>query len=218
MQNWIAIRPAVNGAGVAVAAIAIGLFGLPLAFGRLPEPAQALVWLAVAVVDCVCLLLPTRAFESAIAQLIARLPGRGQRSASSNHQTTREIARLPGRGQRSASSNHQTTREIARLMVAAGYLVLVQAIVRHPLVAVLGTDAKPFLVEALVGIFALLVLLMLLGWIYRAARPLLEGLAWVALDATFATSVSEEATRAAAAMTQPVTPTHTAEPAVTARR
>ena len=195
MQNWIAIRPAVNGAGVAVAAIAIGLFGLPLAFGRLPEP--ALVWLAVAVVDCVCLLLPTRAFESAIAQLIARLPGRGQRSAS---------------------SNHQTTREIARLMVTAAYLVLVQAILRHPLVAVLGTDAKPFLVEALVGIFALLVLLMLLGWIYRAARPLLEGLAWVALDATFATSVSEEATRAAAAMTQPVTPTHTAEPAVTARR
>ena len=64
----------------------------------------------------------------------------------------------------------------------------------------------------------LLVLLMLLGWIYRAARPLLEGLAWVALDATFATSVSEEATRAAVAMTQPVTPTHTAEPAVTARR
>jgi len=197
MQNWIAIRPAVNGAGVAVAAIAIGLFGLPLAFGRLPEPAQALVWLAVAVVDCVCLLLPTRAFESAIAQLIARLPGRGQRSAS---------------------SNHQTTREIARLMVAAAYLVLVQAILRHPLVAVLGTDAEPFLVEALVGIFALLVLLMLLGWIYRAARPLLEGLAWVALDATFATSVSEEATRAAVAMTQPVTPTHTAEPAVTARR
>ncbi len=197
MQKWIATRPAVNGAGVALAASAVGLFGLPLAFGRLPEPAQAILWLVVALVDCVCLLLPTRAFESAIAQLIVRLPGRDQRSSP---------------------SNHQTTREIARLMVAAAYLVLVQAILRHPLVAVLGTDAEPFLVEALLGIFALLVLLVLLGWIYRAARPLLEGLAWVALDATFATSVSEEATRAAAAMTQPATPTHTAEPAVTVSR
>jgi hypothetical protein len=182
--------------GVALAAGAVGLVGLPLAFGRLPEPALAFLWLAIGVVDCVCLLLPTRAFESAIAQLIARLPGRGQRSAS---------------------SNQQATQEIARLIVAAAYLVLVQAILRHPLVAVLGTDAEPFLVEALLGILALLVLLVLLSWIYRAARPLLEGVAWVALDATFATSESEEATRAAAAMTQPSAPTHTAEPAVTAR-
>jgi len=191
MRNRSAGRSVIDASGVLAVASSVGLFGLPLMFGSLPDPGLALLWLAVALVDGVCLLLPAPALARALASLLARLSARARASASSV----------------------QATSDVARLAVAAASLVLLQAIIRHPLVAVLGAGAEPFLVEALFGIFALVVLLVLLTWTYRAARPLIENVAWVALDATFATSVSEEAARAAATLAPVVTPTVGARPA-----
>ena len=85
----------------------------------------------------------------------------------------------------------RTGVDIARLLVAAGYVVLFQAIVRRPLVAVFGTEAEPFVVEAAIGAAALLILLAVLAWLYQALKPLLEGVALGALDALFATSNSK---------------------------
>jgi hypothetical protein len=78
--------------------------------------------------------------------------------------------------------------ELARVMLAAVYVVLVQAILRHPLVAVFGPEAEPFIVEAAFAMLALLAVLFLLGWAYAVGKPLLEGMTWVALDTAFATS------------------------------
>jgi hypothetical protein len=103
------------------------------------------------------------------------------------------------------------------LLVATTYLVLLQAIVRHPLVAVLGDNAEPFLVEAVFAIVALMVLLVLLAWTYRAAKPLIEGMAWVALDAAFATSRSEEAAQAADTIGVAARPTLAAQIAANAQ-
>jgi hypothetical protein len=190
MRTTTATRSVVNGIAIVVAAGLVGLVGLPLVFGRLPEFDLALVWLAVAVVDCGLLLLPTRTLASALADLLGRLPGRGRQSASAQLATT----------------------EIARVLVATISLVLVQAIVRHPLVAVLGANAEPFLVEAVFAIVAVLALFSLLCWLYRAARPFIEGVAWVALDAAFATSSSEAATRTAATLGPVVSSTVAAQP------
>lgn len=92
-------------------------------------------------------------------------------------------------------------------MIAAAYLVLIESILRHPLVAVVGAESEPFLIEAVVAVIALLLLFVLLGWIYRAARPIIEELAWQTLDAALATSSSEEVQRAASTLGPAVTPT-----------
>jgi hypothetical protein len=55
-----------------------------------------------------------------------------------------------------------------------------------------------------------LILLVLLCWTYRAAKPIIEELAWNVLDAAFATSASEEAVRAANTIGPAVTPTRVA--------
>ena len=76
-------------------------------------------------------------------------------------------------------------------MLAIGYLVLVQAIVRRPLVAVSGPGIEPFLVEAVLGGVALLALLVMLALLHQVARPLVEGVAWLGLDSLLATSGSD---------------------------
>jgi hypothetical protein len=148
----------------------IGLVGLQLLFGALPAPDLALLWLGLALLLSMCLLASTRPLVSVVAQALSRLPGQASRTSA--------VVRA-------------TTRETGWLIVATAYLVLIQAILRHPLVAAFGQSAAPFLVEATFAIFALLVLLVLLGWMYRAARPLVEGAAREALDATFVTAAPE---------------------------
>ena len=160
-------RSLLNATAVFLAAGLFGLFGLPAVFGTAPERDLALLWLALAFADCVCLLPPIRPIVSALAAQLKRLPG--MRGA----QPTGDI---------------RTSRELARLLAAAGYLVLFQAVLRHPLVAVFGAGVDPFLVEASFTILALLALLALLGWVYAVARPLLEGMAWLALDSALATT------------------------------
>jgi hypothetical protein len=85
--------------------------------------------------------------------------------------------------------------------------LLLQAILRHPAVAVFGTSAEPFVIEGAIAAFVFVVLLVLLGSIYRNSRPLLQGLAWTALDSLFATRRSEQAPEAAETIQPVLTPT-----------
>jgi hypothetical protein len=144
-----------------------------LVFGRLPEQTPALWWLALAAADCVCMLPGAPATANALAAQIRRLP-----VIQSEQRTSRDRASV----------------EMARLCVAAGCVVLFQAILRRPVVAVLGSSAEPFIVEATVGMLALLILIAVLAWIYSVSRPLLESMAAVALDVALATSAAEKAT------------------------
>jgi hypothetical protein len=184
-------RSVLTGLAIVVIAALVGLAVLPLIFGSLPDRNQAVMWLALAVVACVCMLLPTRVLTATLAEVLTSLPER--------------------RGFQSAWSQRAAT-EVARLILAACYLLLVQAILRHPVVAVFGTTAEPFVIEAAIAAFAFLVLLVLLGSIYRDARPLVEGMAWTALDSLFATTRSEQTTRAADTLGPVVTSTMVAPP------
>jgi hypothetical protein len=172
MQQAGVGRSVVNGSAVVLALSLFGLFALPVVFGGLPERTPALIWLGLAIAVCACLLLPARPLASSLAAQVRRLPGMRP-----------EAETWTGR----------TGVDIARLLVAAGYVVLFQAILRRPLVAVFGAEAEPFVVEAAFGTAALLILLALLAWLYGALKPLLEGVALAALDALFATSNSKSA-------------------------
>jgi hypothetical protein len=192
MQTKALVRFVLNGIVQALAAGLIGLFGLPLLFGSVPDPVRSELWLGAAIAVCVWLLAPTRVLAAAMSEGLTKLLGRA--------------------GER-VTATHQATFELARLTVAVGYLVLLQAIVRRPLVAVLGSGAEPFLVEAVFAVVALLALLVLLAWIYRTAKPLIEGVAWTALDAALATTMSEAATRTAMAPKEAAATVTALEPA-----
>jgi hypothetical protein len=116
---------------------------------------------------------------------------------------------------------------LARLALGAGYVVLIQAVLRRPLVLTLGPSFERFVVEASFAAVMLLLLFGLLVALHRAARSLVSGLAWLALDSAFATSGSpttpaEPLTRANGAAkkrlatTVAATPTHAAEPTLAA--
>ncbi len=166
-------RSVVNGIAILVLLSLFGPFALPVVFGVLPERTPALIWLGLAIAICVCLLLPARPLASSLAA---------------------QVRRLPGMRPEGETWTGRTGVDIARLLVAAGYVVLFQAIVRRPLVAVFGAEAEPFVVEAAFGTAALLILLALLAWLYGALKPLLEGVALAALDAVFATTSSKSGT------------------------
>jgi hypothetical protein len=82
---------------------------------------------------------------------------------------------------------------LARLALGAGYVVLIQAVLRRPLVRVLGPSFERFVVEAAFGAVMLLLLFGLLVALHRTVRPLVAGFAWVVLDTAFATSGSATA-------------------------
>jgi hypothetical protein len=173
-----------NATGVAIV-VAASVFGLllPLAFGSSDSPALALIWLVLALAACMCLLLPLRQIARSAANLLRRgAPARADWSLW----------------------NDRTAADIARLLVAAGYVVLLQAILRHPLVAIFGANADPFLVEAAVGGLGLLAVLGLLSWMYTVARPLLERMARATLDAALVTAPSAEAAAMASGATEAV--------------
>lgn len=175
-------RSPLNPIALVLASGLFGLFGLPAVFGALPAREPGLLWLALAIADCVCLLPAIRPILSGLAAQLNRLPGmRGGHATWSG----------------------RTSLEVARLLAVAGYLVLLQAILRHPLVAVFGASVDPFLVEASFTIVALLAVLALLVWVYAAGRPLLEGIAWAALDSVLATSGTAQAPESAQTVAAP---------------
>lgn len=185
------VRSVVTAISGAIAASVFGLL-LPFAFATLESPALALVWLALALIVSVCVLLAARPITSALARALATLVSRAERS----------------------SWSARTANDLARLLVTAGYVVLLQAILRHPLVAVFGVEVDPFVVEAVIGMLALLIVVALLSWMYAVAKPLLEGLATNVLDAALATAPSSESQTLPAAATQ--TATNDAAPTVLA--
>jgi hypothetical protein len=130
------------------------------------------MWLVLATATGVWLIALAPVFAAALRRLLVRVSARSGRTPL----------------------EHQASVEIARLLLAAGYVVLVQAIVRRPLVGVIGVDAEPFVVEACLATLALLALILLLGQLHHAGRPLIEGLAWSTLDALLATTDPVEAT------------------------
>lgn len=170
MPRVTVARSIVEGVIQAVVASTIGLVGLPFIFARPDLDASgAWLWLVLATASGVWLIALAPVFAGGLRQLLARVSTR----------TTR------------GTLEHQATAEFSRLLLAAAYVVLLQAILRRPLVAVIGVDAEPFVVEGCLAAVALLALLVLLGQIHRAGRPLIEGLASSTLDALLATTGSE---------------------------
>jgi len=181
--------PAKTSAAPALAQLVVaGLLGLIVLPGLLDSspsksaiaagaiPPQEALWLAAALLVAVWLLPIATALVRTVAGLLAFL-------------VVRQAA-PPGR----AAGNGAATT-LARWIVAAGYVVVVQAVLRRPLVATLSALLEPSAVETTFAAFVLTLLLLVLYWLHRAARPLIEATAWSALDALVATSGSEAAGR-----------------------
>jgi hypothetical protein len=150
-------------------AIGAGLFGLvvlPSVFGGFSDPTQAVVWLGLAVTDGAILLAVALLLMGPLASLLLRLPVNG----------------LP------LPVVHGAMQNVSRLVVAAVYLVLVQAILRRPLVGVFGSSADPFAIEAAVAITVMLIVSLVLVWLLSAARPFIEDVVRMMLDASLATA------------------------------
>ncbi len=156
----------------------LGLVALPALFsgGRAGPPggdgvsADAAFWLIVGLALSLWLLALAPGLASAVAVVIGRLEPRGG------------VARV----QRPA------TGAIARLLVAVVDVAIVQAMLRQPVVSVLGVVADPTTVDVTFATGTLLVLILILVWLHRSARPLIEAAAWQVLDAVLATSGSEQ--------------------------
>jgi hypothetical protein len=179
------VRSVVQALGHAGVACAVGLVGLPLAFGGPLEVGslRAWVWLALAAAIGAWLLVPAPVLIDALARVLARLP--------SQHVQVQPRSR--------------PSAEAASLLLAAAYMVVLQAVARPAVVNVFGPSAEPFVVEAVLGATALLLLLALLAWLHQTARPLVEGLAGAGLDVVLATSGSEQARAGAATPPRRVT-------------
>jgi hypothetical protein len=172
MRRAPVMRSLVEASIHAAAASAVGLVGLPFVFGRSElVVSHAWMWLALATATSVWLIAPGPLFTAAIQRLMTRIS--------------------------STTLEHQTMVELSRLVLAAAYIIVIQAIVRRPLVALIGIEAEPFIVEAVIAALALLALLTLLSQIHHAGRPLIEGLARSTLDALIPTTGSDHTTATA---------------------
>ena len=184
-ENGVARSSVAWAAAQVVAAALVGLLALPTVLGQgafsaggvIPDsPAQRIGGLVVAVAVAVWLLAVAPTLVRALADLLASLQVRSTAAAAVANLSPAAIAGAFARG-----------------LVAAGYVLLVQAILRQPLVAVLGVYLDPVSVEEVFAALALALLLVVLYRIHLAARPLVEAAVWSALDALVATSGSESA-------------------------
>lgn len=182
-------RTVVQRLAFAIGAGLVGLVVLPLVFGGLPDATQGVVWLGLAITDVVCLLAVVLLLIGPLASLLLCLPING----------------LP------LSVVRGTAQNVARLAVAAMYLVLMQAVLRRPLVAVFGTSADPFVIEASVAIAIMLVVALVLIWLHAAASPVIEDVARHVLDASLATSSFDDVGRLSGAA-KPLTGANAPEP------
>lgn len=166
-------------AQVAVAGL-LGLVALPTLFrgtsdggvGSLRIPLVADAWLVVGLGLSGWLLALAPSLASTIAHLLERLDLRQGRVV----------------GQQVAIGS------VARLIVAVVDVAIVQAILRRPVVAVLGDAAAPSTVDATFAAGTLILLILILIWLHQSARPLIEAVAWQALDAIVPTTGSGQST------------------------
>jgi hypothetical protein len=177
--------------GQLIAATAVGLLIAPSVLAHDVQSQapgwQELAWLTLAVL--------------VVAWLVALFPALGRQLG--RHLERLSIPSAPARADLPL---------LSRLALAAGYVLLIQAILRRPLVLVLGPTLERFVVEATFAAAMLLVVFGLLVALHRAGRPLVSALAWLALDTAFATSGS------AAPLAAPIRHgNHAAKPAATIR-
>ena len=192
MKSESVSRPAGLSAAVLVTIAAlIGLIILPGIFGGVDESAEPglmeAVWLLLSI-GCAIWIL---AMCLPIAHLLA-------------HAFSRLDATLPRTGRRRVGA----TAALAYIVVAAAAVLLVQAMVRHPLALSLRVFFLPSEVEATFAALVLAVVLVLLIRAYELGRPLAQGLAWRVLDSVVSTSGSAAAEREFVTASQP----RTAEP------
>lgn len=166
-------------AQMAVAGL-LGLMAVPTLFGgtndgRLggpPLPIVAEAWLVAGIGLSIWLLALAPSLASAIAHELARLE-------------TREAV---VKGQRAAIG------AVARLIVAVLDVAIIQGILRRPVVWVLGVAATPSTIDATFAASTLTLLILILIWLHQSARPLVESVAWQALDAIVPTTGSGQST------------------------
>ena len=95
-------------------------------------------------------------------------------------------------------SNSREAHNLARWLVAFAEILLVQAILRPPLVVLLGGAFSPANAEALVAAITLAALLLVLIWVHRTARPLVETAARSTLDVFLASGAPDATIHAVA--------------------
>jgi hypothetical protein len=139
---------------------AIGVVGLPLAFGIDGGGATAwttAIWLVAAIIVSLPILWFTRPLGDALGLA-----------------WDRGLA-LPSQ-----------SRLVARLLMLGLALIITQASLRRPLALMLGGTSSAA-VEAAIAALALATVLALLVWVYETARPMLQALTLRALDAAIPT-------------------------------
>jgi hypothetical protein len=170
-----------------------GVVALPLIFGGpagtgaglpwLGVAGAGLVWLGVALLITVCLL--------ALLPTLSRLLALGLERLSA--------ALASPDAPSSATFKSAELLVVARLLVLAGELLIVQAVLRRPIAIVLGGDRQVANVEAGIAAGALFLILPLLVWTYQTTRPMVQAATLRALDAAIPTigtaALTEPATR-----------------------
>lgn len=162
----------------------LGLVALPALLAPDLPPAPSVgqplsltagLWLAGAVLLGIWLLALVPSLATRIAGLVDGL----------------QLAPAPAMDERPDTSVAATVA--ARWLIAVGEVVLIQAMLRRPLVAFLGVVADPTTVDATFAATTLILLLLILIWLHRSARPLVEAATWQALDTLIPTTGSEHA-------------------------
>ena len=158
-----------------------GIVGLIVAPGLLADPARAapigppnlfaLSWLAISLLIGIWLVVLAPSFVRLVADPVASVRLRFQ-------------ANVP-------ATAGDEAHNFARWLVAFGEILLAQAVVRPPLVALLSSVLTRGNAEALVAALTLAILLLVLIWVHRSARPLVVTAARSTLDVFLASTDSD---------------------------
>ena len=185
----------VDGSIVVAQFVLASIVGLILAPGLLADPARAassgsdnlvaLSWLVIGVLIGVWLVALAPSCVRLVADPVAAVR---QRFHSTVPTTALDEA-----------------HNFARWVVAFGEILVIQAVLRPPLVVMLSGALAKANAEALVVALTLAVLLLVLVWVHQSARPLVVTAARSTLD-VFLASTDSEATVLATAL--PATTTH----------
>jgi len=178
-----------------------GVVALPLIFGGPTGTGSGLTWLSVTGAGLVWLgvaLLIT-------VGLLALVPSLSRLVAFGLERLSAALASPDAPS--SATYKSAELLVVARLLVLAGELLIVQAVLRRPIAIVLGGNRQVANVEAGIAAGALFLILPLLVWMYQTTRPMVQAATLRALDAaipTIGTAVlTEPATRGSHVVTPP---------------
>jgi hypothetical protein len=120
---------------------------------------------------------------------------------------SRPLAGLLGQALKTSSVTASQTLLLARLLMLGIGLVISQAILRWPLALLLAADRSQPQIDSEVASTALAAVLVLLVWMYEAARPIVQAATLQAIDAAVPTTgevLVAEPTRTASLVSTPV--------------